>query len=648
MRINFNNIKIDNFLSIGHCELDLKNSGFILVNGINHNVDDFAKSNGSGKSSLFESIIWCLTGETIRGIKSGICNNYTDDGACVELNVDIDNNNWILIRSKDHSIHKTNFKIWQNGNDLSGKGIRDTENIFKTYFPDLTSMLIGSVMILGQGLPYRFSDNTPSGRKEALEKLSKSDFMIEDLKFRIKNRADQLNKDLRKFEDLKLSNVSKLTILKDTLVDTEKSLKNLSNIEEILASIKDLNRVLEEKTKDLTDLENSIELTNEELNNNRQKLNELNHDYTKQLELILEQESAETSIIQSSNSDNINTLTSRRNKIKLKIDLLIEEINEKKSIVDICPTCKQKIIGVVKPDTTGLESQCDRLTKDLSICDKNLDKLSIDTKNRLNILKIKYDNLKKDIKTNFNNNHNSILTVIDNLKKQLSINKDAFNNLKSSIDLIKKQLSDNEMLVTMYYSNKNTLEQSISKLNKDINDLEEEILYISNNIENINNRIALVNKFSVSIARDFRGILLESVIKFISNIAKSYSQYIFNTDKIIFELNGNSIYIGYNGKAYESLSGGERQKVDLIVQFAIRDMLSKYLNFSCNILVLDEIFDNLDSIGCQKILDLITHLNDISSIYIITHHLDLNLPYDKEIIVEKNNQGVSNVNVVLH
>ena len=73
-------------------------------------------------------------------------------------------------------------------------------------------------------------------------------------------------------------------------------------------------------------------------------------------------------------------------------------------------------------------------------------------------------------------------------------------------------------------------------------------------------------------------------------------------------------------------------------------MLCKYLNFSSNILVLDEITDNLDSIGCQKVFNLISSkLTDIENVYIISHHSDLQLPIDKELIIEKGVDGISRI-----
>ena len=52
----------------------------------------------------------------------------------------------------------------------------------------------------------------------------------------------------------------------------------------------------------------------------------------------------------------------------------------------------------------------------------------------------------------------------------------------------------------------------------------------------------------------------------------------------------------------------------------------------------------MDSIGVQEILNLITtKLNDVETIYIISHHQDLNIPYDYELIVEKNEKGISSI-----
>ena len=93
------------------------------------------------------------------------------------------------------------------------------------------------------------------------------------------------------------------------------------------------------------------------------------------------------------------------------------------------------------------------------------------------------------------------------------------------------------------------------------------------------------------------------------------------------------------------MSGGEKQKLDIIIQFAIRDMLCTFLGFSSNILVLDEITDALDVIGVGKIFDLISsQLQDVEATYIISHHVDeLEIPADDEIIIIKGDDKISRI-----
>ena len=125
MNIRFSRLYLYNFLSFGESEIRLDRGGFTLVRGSNLNPRDCAKSNGSGKSALWEALSWVLTGETIRGVKNIVNLNGTD-GALVEVTFTVDRDEYTIIRSKDHKKYKTNLKIYINGQDKSGKGLKDT------------------------------------------------------------------------------------------------------------------------------------------------------------------------------------------------------------------------------------------------------------------------------------------------------------------------------------------------------------------------------------------------------------------------------------------------------------------------------------------------------------------------------------------
>lgn len=228
MKLVFHKIVIENFLSIGYAEINLQDRGFTLVNGVNNNPMDSALSNGSGKSTIFEAISWALTGETIRGIKD-VVNMFTDGGTMVELHFTANKDEYVIQRYKEHKKFKTDMKITINGEDKSGKGIRDSQKLLESYLPDLTPSLLGSVIILGQGLPQRFTNNSPSGRKEVLEKLSKSDFMIEDLKNRLAERKSKLSDELRTKEDEILVHRTKISTLNNQIETARARLSSLED-----------------------------------------------------------------------------------------------------------------------------------------------------------------------------------------------------------------------------------------------------------------------------------------------------------------------------------------------------------------------------------------------------------------------------------
>ena len=188
--IDFEKVIIHNFGSYGHTELDLKSKGFCLVSGKNNFKKDNALSNGSGKSFIWSAICYAITGETLNGLRTNLKNiNIEDDNKCyVKLLFKVNADEYEITR---HVAPKSDLQIIKNGTDVSGKTYRESEKKLGDLLPDLTHDLIASTIIIGQGMPNKFSSFSPSGRKELLEKLTKSDFMIEDIKNRIALRQDK-------------------------------------------------------------------------------------------------------------------------------------------------------------------------------------------------------------------------------------------------------------------------------------------------------------------------------------------------------------------------------------------------------------------------------------------------------------------------
>ena len=617
MHIDFRRLVLHNFISFGHSELTFGDDGFIKVSGVNENVEDLATSNGSGKSSIWEGIVWALTGDTIRGTKQ-VSNIYGDDGTYVELDFNIDSVNYVLTRSKDHKVYKTGLKIVVDGKDCSGKGIRDSEKLLAQYLPDITASLLGSVIILGQGLPQKFTNNSPSGRKEVLEKLSKSDFMIEDLKSRVAKRKDELTKLIRQHKDALIAIESKIAVLQEQISKNTLYLDSLDK-EKLELAVSYHSTEMEKQQLIIDACKTAIE--------------KLDSDLSQQTARLLELTNANTTNITAVNSEYQSTIEDLTNKLwaaRNSVQTLQTEIRKLENIQDVCPTCGQKLPDVVKPDTTSLKQQLEQATIDFNSIQVALDATRAELKSKLDSI----DNDYRSSSAVISKQEANLRTQKSEKQAELKSTEMLFNTAKSNYDVAVMQLQELESTI-------NSLSSIINENQAQIQELNRESLYNNTEKDLQQSRLDVVNKFDTALKRDFRGYLLSTVIEYIAARAKEYSKIIFETDKIDFCLDGNNIELSYMNKSYENLSGGEKQKIDLIVQFSIRDMLCNHLGFTSNILVLDEVFDALDMTGCQKVLDVISSLSDIKNIFIVTHRKDLSIPCDKEITVVKSSTGIS-------
>ena len=599
-------------MSFGYAELDLDNQGFVRIDGINNSLIDGATSNGAGKTSCFEAIMWCLQGETIRKSKQ-VTNINGDDGAYVELDFTADGTDYKLIRTKDHSKYKTNLKIFINGEDKSGKGIRDSEQYLTQYLPELSAQMISSVIILGQGLPMRFTNNTPAGRKEVLESLSQSDFMIEDLKAKLLKRKSVLQDTLNNLNLEQARCQTEKNLIQNIITQTEYQLKNLvvpdiKKLAELQIKIDNLNRVLSENEKQQSIYEQTLYTL---MNKSR------------------EYQDAKLAEIKAIPNDN--ELNAKEYSLSNEIKIYRNIIAEKEKVTDVCPTCGQKIEGVVIPDTSQEKIKCEALCAELA----NVKNEHIKFNNSI-------DKLRKDIDEKYSKLNKENDENISKIKDLIKIGQKDIAELSLNLSELKAKEQSISYAIDTYENNKVEFENRITEKTNRLNELTSNELHNQNEIDLIKQKIDIDNKIDIALKRDFRGYLLTNVIDFINSKVNYYCKYFIENGDIKFTQSGNAINVIFNDKDYECLSGGERQKIDIIIQLALRDMMCTFMNFSSNILVLDEITDFMDNQGSNKLINTISSLiQDVSSIFFVTHHTELNLPYDKIITVIKDKTGIS-------
>lgn len=616
--IQFKKVIVHNFGSYGHAELELQNRGFCLVSGQNLYAKDNAMSNGSGKSFLWSAVCFALTGETINGIKTNLKNINAEDADCyVQLDFNYNKDSFIVIRS---ITPKSDLKIYKNNTDLSGKGIRESEKKLQELLPDLSKDLIASTIIIGQGMPNKFSSFSPSGRKELLEKLTKSDFMIADLKLRIQTRQQELTTKAKEFSDSLLVNTTQLKSYQDRLQMLTSAIQN-SNKPDFESQL----NFYTENLSSITSQEKSLSTTLKSLEEHLEQLNAKLFCLSEEKSKVCAEE------LEAFNSSH-NKLLADKNCHDLNVANIRNEINKLKAIVDTCPTCGQKIPNIQKPDVTPLETQLIEANTALQ-----------ETQDRLEKCLQQHREYVQQIEEAFKAELNNLTSAITDVKQQIASTKTAIQAKQAELNVT--QTAYNKILY-----DKQNWDKHIENQKKELENVETEVARLTNLIEIINiskeeydQRLSTIKKMDSLIRRDFRGYLLSNIIDYIDSKAKDYCNIVFGTRDLSLSLNGNALDITYCNKVFDGLSGGEKQRVDLILQLAIRDLLTSYLSLSSNILVLDEITDFLDKKSCQAVMHLLEkELKTVESVFIISHHSEeLDIPVDSEVKVIKNTVGIS-------
>jgi DNA repair exonuclease SbcCD ATPase subunit len=558
--IIFKKISAKNFLSFEEFEFDFK-SGKHLIAGTNHSTN-FAESNGSGKSSLFEGISWCIYKKTIRD------KNISKDGKgkCqVSLNFSIEDDDYIITRSTDKSDKKDTVRISCNGENISPRNTENIEDVIDKIIGIPYDLFVIVVTVL-QGLPVNLSTMTPTIRKGVLEAMMGLD------NWDVINKLFQKEKSIISEEYREINNQYSLTedkmIAKNAVIETIKTVtgKDQVNFTEELRQVK---KQLSEARSNINSLENRREMCS-----------------TENSDVI---------------SKELNTLKSSCTIVKNQINDLIDLTEDK-----ICPTCGQDY--------------------PLSMIEKAKEKLATFDE-KLPMLQAKVRDV-ESLLSNINLMDNEIYTA----KREMRILQSNLDNIISRMD---NQKEDNTESIS-------DLKEELKILTEEVNELNRQLKNIEIKQEGTNYILSLLLPSS-----PFRTRILERYLGYINNILAEISPSILDDMIISLEVdkkaNGIEIQINEGKRGYRSFSGGEKRRMDIIIILSLQKFLLECTGVSTNLLVFDEIFDSLDSVGIQMVLNSIDMVfNESLCVYVITHKSDFRQSFESIIEVEKID-GVSRI-----
>lgn len=634
--MKFQTLKLNNFLSFKKAEFDFSKPGIFLVEGRVSGSSAFA-SNGAGKTNLFEGVSWTLFGETLKGVDNSRI-TYRGQGNC-RCSLDIlldDNTRYRVTRYRDHEKYgnKLLLQIYTSTgelSDLSCPDMRDTQKeICKILGMNFKSF--ANSVFFGQGTISRIANSSDSDLKEILEDIldlkdlpkayelaRKKLFNLELECSRwgqvVEKNTQTINRNL---EVIKEANTSMKSWIRKAVMVAKSRLKNIIDLEHRLSQLEDKIIAGVGLAKE------QIEANNKKVASIKKKISKFNDRFNN--EAVGEKESLVKEISQ--------------------IKLEISKINDQyRTAGEECSSCGG-IITVRQSDALrekiqksimSMSSKLKKLNSRLIVVDRACIR-NVDICNRICELNRTLATLEMD-------------------------NRDMNSGIKAGM-----QLCDSIIPIYLTYLETERTDQKVgehisglkdmaTKLTKENRELQEEIQSAKNDLAKAKKTIKYLQFWVEGFSnKGIKSLVIDSVTPFINKKIEEFSTIIcdglitaeFDTHKILRsgesrrKMSINTTAVD-GGESYDGISGGEKRRIDICIALAFRELVADRGIKSVPILVLDEAFDSLDSIGIERTAELIQGLNQNNqTIFVITHKPELRDYFGNVITIEKK-QKVSRI-----
>lgn len=556
-------INIEGFCSIQQVHLQLNYNTTVLIKA----------PNGSGKSSLFSALVWCLYGKNLKGNPD--VNTWKNvrpkdyKGTKVELFFQRDDDVYKVVRCQNY---KGNIDDGTKGNNrlLFLKNNVSVDIKYKAKIQDTINHRIGMTYEL-------FMNSIMFGQG-------------------IKRLIQESNTDKRKlFEEV--FDLNFLNMAKGIAQDDKDNI--ISQMNEVEMQANSLKKELESNKGTYFELRERERKWKNTVHIERKHIRE------KKLELESMLKKEHDKIINKTYDDLIYKITKKENKIKdirkeLKLAQSISNIPLEEFLDDILKLLK-------KHDIKSAYHKLIKVRKSFTLVKKYNHQLQIENDRLYNLIEDK-------------NRYNDIKSTCSIYKADLDRLDDKLNDIKN------EKL---KILSPKYKAKIHELRLKFRKVDEDYHNkvakLKDYEWLISDPLGNngikaylFDSSLDILNK-TLSTYSDILGFKIEFDVELESN-RKDFVTLIERDNNII---------------DYEDLSGGEKTLVNLTMAIAMHEVLTATRGI--NILFLDEVFDALDESNIELVLQLLTKIGNNKTIFLITHLQSLPFTKCKNLMVEKVN-----------
>jgi len=600
--VNFNSIKIRNFLSVGTDPIEINfRPGLNIITGVNKDKED--RRNGVGKSTIADAIHFAIFGETIREVsKDFIVNSINKKNTYVEIHFTVNENNKTNNYRIVRKLKPTKCYLYVDDTDLTESTIPNTNKKIKSILHSSPEVFQNCViMSLNTTLPFM-----------AQKKVEKRKFIEGILNLEI-------------FSDMLLQARSEHNDVQKKYEHITKDFDHAQSILTLLTEQK--NKIITNITEQKNKIQERVSIITKDIKSNKLKLKNINTDlFDKSKNKLISIKDKLFNIEKQLQGNNIK-ITEHETEIKF----YKKQISNIGTDRDVCPTCLHKITN---SDRSHIKREKDKIKKDIDNRDQDITSLNEQQKN---VLKLKTDNTEAEgklteyvsnIKT-IHNNNNLTKTYITSLNNDLKQNKKELEDLhkrETNIEIkdLDHKIKINEKEVDELYKLTDTIHSDLSTLQVVKYILSEEgvkSFIVKKILDVLNNR------------------LLFYLQKMDANCICRFNEYF--EEEIVNEKGLECSYFNF--------SGAERKSIDLAILFTFMDMRRLQGDIAYNLVMFDELLDSsLDEKGVELVLNIIKDRVEQhkESIYIISHRKESIKSATGEVVVlEKKNSITTRVDL---
>lgn len=631
-----------NFLCFGNetFEIDFKSKGrVVLVEGINSDVSDGnnASSNGAGKSSIPEIIVYTLFGKTIKHPKKIGHKDVINNSNGKKLRTEVRLGNFRIVRTRKPDslrVWQSDEGKWDDSTEITLGGQPATQQLIEEKV-GLNYETFVNVVVFTDNSAGSFLECDASTKRDIVESLlslEKYRSFAESAKSIRKQKKDEI----KSAEDKISHSLSAMKQASARLEAAEKQESDWRN--KIKSEIESIKSRISQKEDDISLLcESDISRKYHEAmvrsNQIKSELPAMEQKRSK-LEAILEKASEKANSLKESKSEcliNLKKYEAERSKASDSISENNKEIKRLKE--NAGATCKY-CFGEIKEE--NFSKYTDRLKSEISLIEEKISKFDSEIQALNSMAHADDEKINATIeaisqaKNALAETSSSIKSMRNELETLERIEKPNSNESRS--DVIKGQITElvTQLSEKMKEAEGNTPFKSI------IESLKEDIEFKSAEIKS--NKSFLVELESRMPYYEFwqegfgdsgiRKFVIDGVVPALNAKIAHWLNFLID-GKISLEFNNELEETIHRNPpdgdpfVYHAMSGGERRRLNLAVSQAFAHVMMLNCGMCPSLVFLDEVTTNIDQMGVVGVYNMIMELSRERQVFITTHDQNL-------------------------